>query len=58
LNLGIGDAMNLGWKLAAEPRGWAPDGPDLKGLLVRPDGIVAWTGVSSPPAQALARWFG
>jgi len=26
LNLGIGDAMNLGWKLAAELQGWAPDG--------------------------------
>ncbi|MBO1334846.1 FAD-dependent oxidoreductase [Streptomyces sp. VRA16 Mangrove soil] len=26
LNLGIGDAMNLGWKLAATVRGTAPDG--------------------------------
>ncbi|MGK5630791.1 FAD-dependent monooxygenase [Streptomyces sp. URMC 123] len=26
LNLGIGDAMNLGWKLAAVVRGWAPEG--------------------------------
>ena len=26
LNLGIGDAMNLGWKLAATIHGWAPDG--------------------------------
>ncbi|MGH3627853.1 MAG: FAD-dependent monooxygenase, partial [Sciscionella sp.] len=26
LNLGLGDAMNLGWKLAAAIRGWAPDG--------------------------------
>ncbi|XVQ84237.1 FAD-dependent oxidoreductase [Microbispora siamensis] len=26
LNLGIGDAMNLGWKLAAAVRGWAPEG--------------------------------
>ena len=25
LNLGLGDAMNLGWKLAATVRGWAPD---------------------------------
>ncbi|MGA2739060.1 MAG: FAD-dependent monooxygenase [Bryobacteraceae bacterium] len=24
LNLGIGDAMNLGWKLAATVKGWAP----------------------------------
>ncbi|MEU5873453.1 FAD-dependent oxidoreductase [Glycomyces sp. NPDC047369] len=26
LNLGIGDAMNLGWKLAATVQGWAPTG--------------------------------
>lgn len=26
LNLGIQDAFNLGWKLAAEISGWAPDG--------------------------------
>jgi 2-polyprenyl-6-methoxyphenol hydroxylase-like FAD-dependent oxidoreductase len=26
LNLGLQDAMNLGWKLAATIRGWAPDG--------------------------------
>jgi rifampicin monooxygenase len=26
LNLGIQDAFNLGWKLAAAVRGWAPDG--------------------------------
>jgi len=26
LNLGIQDAFNLGWKLAAEIHGWAPDG--------------------------------
>jgi len=26
MNLGIGDAMNLGWKLAATIQGWAPDG--------------------------------
>lgn len=26
LNLGIQDAVNLGWKLAAEVRGWAPAG--------------------------------
>jgi hypothetical protein len=25
LNLGIGDAMNLGWKLAAVIKGWTPD---------------------------------
>ncbi len=26
LNLGLQDAVNLGWKLAAQVRGWAPDG--------------------------------
>ncbi|MFI6794717.1 FAD-dependent monooxygenase [Streptosporangium canum] len=26
LNLGLGDAANLGWKLAATVRGWAPEG--------------------------------
>ncbi|MGW4641103.1 FAD-dependent oxidoreductase [Sphaerisporangium sp. NPDC004334] len=26
LNLGLGDAVNLGWKLAATVRGWAPHG--------------------------------
>lgn len=26
VNLGLQDAVNLGWKLAAEIRGWAPDG--------------------------------
>ncbi|MFF4598786.1 FAD-dependent monooxygenase [Amycolatopsis sp. NPDC001319] len=26
LNLGVGDAMNLGWKLGAVIAGWAPDG--------------------------------
>ncbi|MFD0025055.1 FAD-dependent monooxygenase [Streptomyces sp. NPDC058382] len=26
LNLGLQDAVNLGWKLAATVRGWAPDG--------------------------------
>ncbi|WP_342025254.1 FAD-dependent monooxygenase [Arthrobacter citreus] len=26
LNLGLQDAFNLGWKLAAAARGWAPDG--------------------------------
>lgn len=26
MNAGLGDAMNLGWKLAATLKGWAPDG--------------------------------
>ena len=25
MNTGLGDAMNLGWKLAATIKGWAPD---------------------------------
>lgn len=29
MNTGLGDAMNLGWKLAAVIKGWAPD--DLLG---------------------------
>ena len=26
LNLGLQDAVNVGWKLAAQLHGWAPDG--------------------------------
>lgn len=29
--------------------------PDLKGLLVRPDGIVAWAGAEDEPAAAMDR---
>ncbi|MEU8171701.1 FAD-dependent monooxygenase [Microbispora hainanensis] len=111
LNLGIGDAVDLGWKLAATVHGTAPDfrladgtrlgdllceghgvaldftagrclhdaatsgkgriryaaGPvrdDLGfgALLIRPDGIVAWTGGRDPDPEAFrhaaARWFG
>ncbi|MFB7264377.1 FAD-dependent oxidoreductase [Streptomyces nojiriensis] len=40
-----------------------PDGPEPAGLLVRPDGIVAWAvgagdGDGDGIADALARWFG
>jgi 2-polyprenyl-6-methoxyphenol hydroxylase-like FAD-dependent oxidoreductase len=35
----------------------SPDNPDLPGLLVRPDGIVAWAGGDGLP-DALATWFG
>ncbi|NUT50744.1 MAG: FAD-dependent oxidoreductase [Saccharothrix sp.] len=34
-----------------------PDHPDLPGLLLRPDGIVAWAGGDGLP-EALAAWFG
>jgi flavin-dependent dehydrogenase len=34
------------------------DRPDLKGLLVRPDGIVAWAGAEESLASALTRWLG
>ncbi|MEU7041592.1 FAD-dependent oxidoreductase [Streptomyces varsoviensis] len=41
LNLGLGDAVNLGWKLAATVAGWAPDGLlDTYGSERRP--IAAW----------------
>ncbi|MFJ3791364.1 FAD-dependent monooxygenase [Kitasatospora sp. NPDC090091] len=46
LNLGIGDAMNLGWKLAATVHGHAPDGLlDTYTLERRPVGASAldWT---------------
>src|SRR6185295_12573468 len=49
LNLGIGDAMNLGWKLAATVHGYAPDGLlDTYTRERHPIGawVVAWT-----PAQ-------
>ncbi|SDM20849.1 FAD-dependent oxidoreductase [Nonomuraea jiangxiensis] len=35
-----------------------PDRPDLGGLLVRPDGVVAWAGTGGPSLEeALAAWF-
>ncbi|TQS40893.1 FAD-dependent oxidoreductase [Cryptosporangium phraense] len=46
LNLGIGDAVNLGWKLAAVVRGWAPDGLlDTYTAERHPVGarVLAWT---------------
>lgn len=36
-----------------------PDGPQPAGLLVRPDGVVAWAaGTGDELADALAQWFG
>ncbi|MET0700647.1 MAG: FAD-dependent monooxygenase [Mycobacterium sp.] len=46
LNLGIGDAMNLGWKLGAVVAGWAPDGLlDTYDAERRPIGawVLDWT---------------
>lgn len=64
LNLGIGDAANLGWKLAAAVRGSAPDGLlDTYTRERRPVGAQAleWTRAQAaamrpdPHAQALQR---
>jgi 2-polyprenyl-6-methoxyphenol hydroxylase-like FAD-dependent oxidoreductase len=46
LNLGLGDAMNLGWKLGAVMAGWAPDGLlDSYDAERRPVGawVLDWT---------------
>lgn len=46
LNLGVGDAMNLGWKLGAVVAGWAPDGLlDTYDAERRPLGgwVMDWT---------------
>lgn len=46
LNLGVGDAMNLGWKLGAVIAGWAPEGVlDTYDAERRPVGawVLDWT---------------
>ncbi|HEX4404047.1 MAG TPA: FAD-dependent monooxygenase [Polyangia bacterium] len=60
LNLGLGDAMNLGWKLAATLRGEAPEGLlDSYGAERHPIGarILEWTraqvALMRPSARAL-----
>ncbi|MDQ0774298.1 2-polyprenyl-6-methoxyphenol hydroxylase-like FAD-dependent oxidoreductase [Streptomyces aurantiacus] len=62
LNLGLGDAMNLGWKLAATVHGYAPDGLlDTYTRERHPIGarVLDWTRAQSaamrpdPHAQAL-----
>ncbi|WP_410574057.1 FAD-dependent monooxygenase [Amycolatopsis sp. cmx-4-61] len=64
LNLGVQDAFNLGWKLAAQVRGWAPEGLlDTYQAERRPvadavlDNTRAQMALSSnePGAQALRR---
>jgi 2-polyprenyl-6-methoxyphenol hydroxylase-like FAD-dependent oxidoreductase len=61
LNLGLGDAMNLGWKLAATIRGVAPDGLlDSYTTERHPVGarVLDWTraqvALMRPSSQALA----
>ncbi len=67
LNLGVQDAFNLGWKLAAQVRGWAPDTPPghlpgrtppgrrgRAGQHPRPDGaVVHRTGAAGASARLL-----
>ncbi|MFD3376585.1 MULTISPECIES: FAD-dependent oxidoreductase [unclassified Streptomyces] len=61
LNLGVGDAMNLGWKLGAVVAGWAPEGLlDTYDAERRPLGawVLDWTraqiGVMRGDAKAAA----
>lgn len=45
LNLGVGDAMNPGWKLGAVVAGWAPEGLlDTYDAERRPSAPGCWTG--------------
>ncbi|MFD7819144.1 FAD-dependent oxidoreductase [Streptomyces sp. NPDC059785] len=61
LNLGVGDAMNLGWKLGAVIAGWAPEGLlDTYDTERRPLGawVLDWTraqiGVLRPDPKSAA----
>jgi 2-polyprenyl-6-methoxyphenol hydroxylase-like FAD-dependent oxidoreductase len=54
LNLGIGDAMNLGWKLAAAVRGWAPAGL-LDTYTAERHPVGAWVQQWSSAQTALGR---
>ncbi|QWF82393.1 FAD-dependent monooxygenase [Amycolatopsis sp. CA-230715] len=47
LNLGLGDAMNLGWKLAAVARGFAPESL-----------VDTYTAERHPVGAAVQRWCG
>jgi len=65
LNLGIQDAVNLGWKLAATVNGWAPMGllnsyeEELRPLAARvlreTDQVFRFNTAHSPPLRAV-RW--
>ncbi|MFI6504843.1 FAD-dependent oxidoreductase [Nonomuraea typhae] len=67
LQLGIADAINLGWKLAAVATGRAGDAlldtyqeerrPLAAGILRKTDLLYRFNTASSPPARAL-RWIG
>ena len=62
LNLGLQDATNLGWKLAAEIRGWAPPGllnsyhteRYLVGLEVIDDSLAQCGLIASPSREGIA----
>ncbi|GAA0390104.1 FAD-dependent monooxygenase [Microbispora corallina] len=54
MNLGLGDAVNLGWKLAAAVRGWAPDGL-LDSYTAERHPIGAWVQGWSDAQTALGR---
>jgi 2-polyprenyl-6-methoxyphenol hydroxylase-like FAD-dependent oxidoreductase len=60
LNLGVQDAFNLGWKPAAQIRGWALHSGEAGPQAVRrPDGHVAWIGDDQRDLEGhLTRWFG
>jgi 2-polyprenyl-6-methoxyphenol hydroxylase-like FAD-dependent oxidoreductase len=58
MNTGLGDAMNLGWKLAATIKGWGPD--DLFDTYTaerHPIGawVLNWTRAGSHPSTRSAR---
>ena len=53
-NTGVGDAVNLGWKLAAVLRGWAPWNCSTPGVEAPSEGLVAAT-PSASPARTPAR---
>ncbi|MEU1198921.1 FAD-dependent oxidoreductase [Streptomyces sp. NPDC005813] len=65
LNLGIQDAVNLGWKLAAEVQGWAPAGlldsyeterrPQAERILAATDRATRLATASSPLVTSLRR---
>ena len=66
LQMGVQDAMNLGWKLAAEAVGWAPSGlldsyaaerrPIAAGTLRKTDLAFRFE-TSDGPAGRVARWL-
>jgi 2-polyprenyl-6-methoxyphenol hydroxylase-like FAD-dependent oxidoreductase len=64
MNTGLQDAANLGWKLAAAVRGWAPDGllgsyhserHPVGRRVVRGSGALLRIGLTGPPALVAIR---